>query len=130
MNQMNNRRDRIFSWLREASRFTGIVAAVDVPISLVYTYIAGVPFARTLASVMILEGAVIMMAYSLTAWSGFKKSRERVGTVEEVLDEPRTQPHGGIPSGTPLILSAATLLAIGFLVDFIGVSLDAYFKSL
>jgi hypothetical protein len=106
----------------ESLRFTATLIIIDVVPSLLYSYLAGIPFPRALSIVVILEGAVIMMVSSLLMPGQLKREYRGVGqTVGEDLDESPSKTPRRVPRGIPLILSAVFLIVMGFLIDFIGV---------
>jgi len=128
---MGGKRGKAVAWMLESSRFTGILVVVDAFLSLPYSYLTGTSFMRVLAGIMILEGAIIMMASTFTMSKGLRREYTRTGgTDDTTADELPSEPAPRVPRGTPLMLSALTLIIIGFFVDLVGFHLIVYFKNL
>jgi len=115
-----------FIKFNESLRFVTIMAIIDVPLSLFYCYFTHILITCVLSNMMLIEGAAILVASSLTMSNKLK--REFEGTKKSEKNDSRIPLKFNIkvPNGIPLMISAILLIILGFLVDLECTSWDYF----
>jgi hypothetical protein len=103
-------------------KFVLAIATIDLPLALVYGSPAGLRISSIYADILVLEGAVILVVYGLTASQRLRAQYVERGekSTEGTAVTSRARRNVIIPRGNPLLLSGVILIALGFLLDLIA----------